>query len=56
VAARTLEALEQRPVFRNGVYGDGASAQSIANTVASWDLTTQDMTGLRAGSSVTVRS
>jgi len=56
VATRTLEALEQRPVFRSGVYGDGASAQSIANTVACWDLKTQDMKRLRAGSSVTVSS
>jgi hypothetical protein len=56
VATRILETLEQRPVFQSGVYGDGTSAESIANTVVCWDLKTQDMKELRAESSVTVNA
>lgn len=56
VAARTLEALESRPILRSDLYGDGNSAQSIANAVACWDLKTLDLKGPRRGSSVAVRS
>jgi UDP-GlcNAc3NAcA epimerase len=56
VAARTLEALERRPIFRSDLYGNGNSAQSIANAVACWDLKTLDMKGPRPGSSVAISS
>ncbi len=56
VAARTREALESRPIFRNDLYGNGNSAQSIANAVACWDLKTLDVKGLRPGSAVAAGS
>lgn len=54
VAARTLAALEGKPIFRNDIYGDGNSAQSIAAAIVCWDLKTQDMKGARTVNSVTV--
>jgi UDP-GlcNAc3NAcA epimerase len=56
VATRILEALEITPIFRRDVYGDGHSAEAIANAVACWDWTTLNMKGPRPGSSVSVPS
>jgi UDP-GlcNAc3NAcA epimerase len=43
VAARTLEAMESKPTFRSDVYGDGNSAQLIANAVTCWNVKTLEM-------------
>lgn len=56
VATRLLEALEITPIFRCDFYGDGKSAQAIANAVARWGLTRQDMKRPRPESSVSVRT
>jgi UDP-GlcNAc3NAcA epimerase len=56
VAARILEALESRATFRSDMYGDGNSAQSIANTLARWDVRSHDMIAPEQGSSIAVRT